>query len=285
MLMQSIRQLSEPEDAVSLLVRSQYEENPYPRWIDTRLSHLQGSIAEVMQSIGMWISPERLLSNQNPKILIAGCGTGQQALVAASRSKNSDILALGKLGRLFDLIECVGVLHHMADPVSGWRLITDCLRTGGMMKIGLYSAAARQPVADASKVIRQRAVGNNTAEILQFMKDMPAADFWQRSLLRDLAKWWDFYTASEFRDLVFHVQEHRFDLLQIHAVLDQLNLRFAGFEFPDNCIKDSFRSAYPHNENMFDLDLWHRFEMNNRETFSGMYQFWVQKMEIETDLA
>ncbi len=310
MLAQSIQQLSEPEDAVSLLVRSQYEENPYPRWIDTRMSHLQGSIAEVMQSTGIRICPEHPLSNQNPQILIAGCGTGQQALVAASRFENSrilaidlsrrslayaqrksaehavrniefmhaDILALGKLGRQFDLIECVGVLHHMAEPLTGWRVITDCLRTGGMMKIGLYSAAARQPVADASNVIRQRAVGKNTAEILQFRKDMLAADFWHKSQLRDLAKWPDFYTTSEFRDLVFHVQEHRFDLLQINSVLDQLNLRFAGFEFADNRMKDNFRSIYQHHENMFDLNLWHRFEMNNLETFSGMYQFWVQKM-------
>ncbi len=28
---------------------------------------------------------------------------------------------------------------------------------------------------------------------------------------------------------------------------------------------------------MTDLDRWHEFETKNPDTFSGMYQFWVQK--------
>ena len=48
------------------------------------------------------------------------------------------------LNKKFDIIESAGVLHHMADPVAGWRTLTNCLKPNGLMKIGLYSNLARQ---------------------------------------------------------------------------------------------------------------------------------------------
>src|SRR5712691_2162828 len=35
----------------------------------------------------------------------------------------ADILKLGSIGRSFDIIEASGVLHHMADPFAGWRVL------------------------------------------------------------------------------------------------------------------------------------------------------------------
>ena len=40
---------------------------------------------------------------------------------------NGDILDLPKLGRIFDHAECVGVLHHMADPRAGLLAISAAL--------------------------------------------------------------------------------------------------------------------------------------------------------------
>ena len=40
----------------------------------------------------------------------------------------------------------------------------------------------------------------------------------------------DFYTMSTFRDLLFHVQEHRFTIPKIKDCLAQLGLTFCGFE-------------------------------------------------------
>ena len=47
----------------------------------------------------------------------------------------------------FKVIECVGVLHHMARPFEGWRALKECLAPGGIMLIGLYSALARRDLA------------------------------------------------------------------------------------------------------------------------------------------
>ena len=54
----------------------------------------------------------------------------------------ADILHLHQLGKEFDIIESVGVLHHMDEPMAGWRVLVDLLKPGGLMKIGLYSEFA-----------------------------------------------------------------------------------------------------------------------------------------------
>ena len=82
---------------------------------------------------------------------------------------------------------------------------------------------------------------------------------------------------SELRDLLFHVQEHRFGLPQIEQMLDQHNLSFSGFEFPDTTLAEAFKKTYPSSDSVFDLSKWHKFELERPSSFRGMYQFWVQK--------
>ncbi len=55
----------------------------------------------------------------------------------------ADLLALGSLGRTFDVIEATGSLQALAAPMTGWRVLLSLLRPGGLMKIGLYSELAR----------------------------------------------------------------------------------------------------------------------------------------------
>ncbi len=172
------------EDQISQSVRDQYEENPYPRWLRLPPSHpqpLRTALTRRFPSRG----DDFASLSPRPDILIAGCGTGQQALSAAGRFADARILAvdlsraslgyaermrrslgvtsvrfaqadiLSMAGRAerFDLIEAVGVLHHMADPVAGWRALRDLLKPGGVMQIGLYSEIARQPVVRAQNLI------------------------------------------------------------------------------------------------------------------------------------
>ena len=78
---------------------------------------------------------------------------------------------------------------------------------------------------------------------------------------------------SGCRDLLFHVQEHRFSLPQIEAMIGRLGLRFLGFEFPDSgATLARYRERF---KDPLDLKSWHRFEMEFPDTFSRMYQFWV----------
>ena len=86
----------------------------------------------------------------------------------------------------------------------------------------------------------------------------------------------DFFTTSECRDLLFHVQEHRHTLPQIAAFLVENNLEFLGFELGAD-VRRQYRNQFPADATMTDLDPWHVFESENPDTFRGMYQFSVRK--------
>ena len=76
---------------------------------------------------------------------------------------------------------------------------------------------------------------------------------------------------------MFHVQEHRFTLPQIEEALNDLGLKFLGFELRQSWVRNGFRKLYPEKDALVSLPLWHQFELKNPATFAGMYQFWVQK--------
>ena len=86
----------------------------------------------------------------------------------------------------------------------------------------------------------------------------------------------DFYSLSELRDLLFHVQEHRFTLPQIQSCLSDLGLKFSGFD--KKTIVESFKLTNSNPDDLYDLDKWNAYEKANPSTFIGMYQFWCQKV-------
>ena len=57
-----------------------------------------------------------------------------------------------------------------------------------------------------------------------------------------------------------------------------LNLEFLGFLNRDPLIIKKKIKLFPEDKNNISLDNWHQFEINNPDTFAGMYQFWVRKI-------
>ena len=88
----------------------------------------------------------------------------------------------------------------------------------------------------------------------------------------------DFYSTSNVRDLLFHVQVHLFTIPQISQILKNLNLEFLGFLNSNPFIKKKIFKLFPEDKNNISLDNWHQFEINNPNTFAGMYKFWVRKI-------
>jgi SAM-dependent methyltransferase len=321
-------------DDTSLAVAAQYEANPYPRWL--RLTKPDGGA--YTDYLRTFLADSERARFQGPfSVLVAGCGTGEQAVAAAlgygtrasvtgvdlSRPSlaygarrardydmsnltfiHGDILDLdglaghadlwgradrvgqtdlgdrtvsgdrtGRTGQ-FDLIECIGVLHHMADPRAGWRKLTDRLAPGGAMLIGLYSAAARQHITD----LRDRMQGT-TADIApdtirafrSGLLDAPDSD--ERQLIVATP---EFYSLSSCRDLLFHTHEQPVTVPWIADSLDQLGLKFRGFLLPDARLA-RFRLEHPDANPTRDLAAWSNFEDSYPRTFAGMYQFWCHK--------
>jgi 2-polyprenyl-3-methyl-5-hydroxy-6-metoxy-1,4-benzoquinol methylase len=282
-----IASLSAARTAVSAKVQAQYEANPYPRWLRAPAAGGQ--------------APQGI--SGKPRILVAGCGTGQHAIATAQQYpaasvlavdlsmaslayakrktlergltqieyRQADILALDGLQQRFDLIECSGVLHHLEDPFEGWRLLRNLLNPGAFMRVGLYSESGRRAVVRARELIATEGFAPDAAGIRACRAAIRARS--GDALLATLARNEDFFSMSGCRDLLFHVQEHRFSLPQIEAMIGRLGLRFLGFEFPDSgAMLARYRERF---QDPLDLKSWHRFEMEFPDAFSRMYQFWV----------
>ena len=93
-LKQDLPALEEITDKVSSKVQEQYEGSPYPRWVNLRLPLKPLSITNVVDKIKLKLHDDKIKKVQNPKILIAGCGTGQHSIGTAASFKSSKVLAI-----------------------------------------------------------------------------------------------------------------------------------------------------------------------------------------------
>lgn len=283
--------LTRVREGVSEAVRAQYEVHPYPRW------RRAGEGDPITQIAGRALPPE-------PQVLIAGCGTGRHAVEAALmmptarilavdlsraslaygalkarelglearlRFARADLLELPELGETYDLVQAVGVIHHMADPFEGARAVTRLVKPGGLLSLGLYSAVARarlKPAKALAATYTAETVRELRADILARPDSDPvkAPALWAR----------DFYSQSGCRDLLMHVQEHEHCPADIARMMAECGLEFLGFEVSPQA-KARYRELNPHDPDGLDLDSWARFEVDHPGVFAGMYQFSAQK--------
>lgn len=185
-----------------------------------------------------------------------------------------DLLNLGEANEKFDVINCSGVLHHMQDPIAGWNILTNMLTKDGWMNIGLYSKIARQKIVAARQYVVDKGYRGTLEDIRNYRQDI--LNISDGDPIKSVVFWEDFYTTSTCRDLLFHVHEVHFTLLQIEEILTKLKLEFIGFDIPSS-IKLRFKKMFPEDPWMVSLSNWHRFEQENPDTFLTMYQFWVTK--------
>jgi SAM-dependent methyltransferase len=302
-LRDSIARLTAIDDEVSLRVRQQYEESPYPRWVHVAGNVEPTPIEHYLRGIFPAAPFTPLGRSDTLDVLVAGSGTGWQAIGVAQKFKGArvlaidlslsslafatrntpaalaaridyaqaDILKLGATDRTFDLIEASGVLHHMADPFEAWRILLARLRPGGFMHIGLYSELARREVVAVRSFIAERGFGSTPAEIRRCRQELID------SAMRGVARFNDFFSTSECRDLLFHVQEARVAIPDIKRFIAQQSLNFLGFEF-DAVSMSKYRALFAGKGwSLADLDRWHALETDFPNTFANMYQLWVQK--------
>jgi len=302
----SISRITEIDDEVSKLVKNQYEENPYPRWINVASENKPLEASAYLSHHFPKVSFEPL-DRTNLEILIAGCGTGQQPIktaqtfehksllaidlslgslgYAARKTKelnissieygHADILKLGSIDRQFDIIESVGVLHHLENPLKGWRILLKLLRPGGFMKIGLYSEIARKKVVEARSYIKEQGFKATPEDIRKCRMEIIDENI--ITGLEDLTNWYDFYSLSMCRDLLFHVCEHRHTLPEIQQFVDANNLLFIGFVFESGEVIRAYKQRFPEDISSNNLENWDIFEHENPNTFKACYQFWIQK--------
>ena len=306
-LSKNIKSLGIIRNNISKEVKEQYEENPYPRW--RYENYLKSNKIPILQVINNEIKPNYIsetFGDEKLQILIAGCGTGKQIL-QAQRYKNADITAIdlslsslayakrkineleidnveliqmdilevSLLEKKFDIIECAGVLHHMEDPGKGLKALLTILKNNGFLQLSLYSETARKEIIKARKYIANKKLKPNKDDIRNFRQKIISGE------LRDLNSFKlfdDFYSLSEFRDLCFHTQEHRFTINKLTETFQSHQLEFLGFSI-SKTIKSLYGKYFPEDKKQTNLKNWEIFEEKHPNTFIEMYQFWVSKKE------
>ena len=302
----SIERIGQINDEISKKVKSQYEENPYPRWRYCYNYNSQKTTIE--QAINNEIKPNSISSalvESEIKVLIAGCGTGQQIL-QSQRYKNAqitaidlslpslsyakrkinefrinnvkliqlDILDISLLKEKFDIIECGGVLHHMQYPLKGLQALLSVLKQNGYLKLGLYSELARQGIIQAKNYIISNNIQSTEDNIRNFRKKIISGKLKEFDSLKKSP---DFYSLSMIRDLCFHEKEVRFTIHQLEEIIQSEKLKFLGFSIPEH-LKYLYKKSFSEDKEQIKLKNWEKLEKKNQHIFGGMYQFWAQKI-------
>ncbi|MBL6973501.1 MAG: methyltransferase domain-containing protein [Sulfurimonas sp.] len=305
LLRNSIDTLSIVDNITSKKVKNQYESNPYPRWISIHKPNAQQFSTYLQNSFYIESEILQTLPATTIKILVAGSGTGRQpinisykiyntSILAIDLSKSSlsyakrkteelniknikflqaDILDLDLLDEQYHLIESIGVLHHMENPINGWQVLLNRLKPNGLLKIGLYSTIARKTVTMVRNFIKDNKLPINDdsiRDVRQYILNLNDLN------LNELSKANDFYYTSGVRDLLFHVQEKTYTILELEEIFNILDLTFLGFEIKPK-IKETYNKEYPNDTKMRSLKNWHQFEQKYPDTFTGMYNFFVIK--------
>ncbi|MDP3689553.1 bifunctional 2-polyprenyl-6-hydroxyphenol methylase/3-demethylubiquinol 3-O-methyltransferase UbiG [Bradyrhizobium sp.] len=254
------------QDKVTEAVRKQYEAYSYPPPIEDAEQFLKqwGPLTCDPKFAGIQLWPEGR-PRQDLRILCAGCGSSQAALIALNNPDCSvvgidlseaslahsnrhrerhnlgnlelrqlSLLDVGELDRTFDLIICTGVLHHLPDPDAGLKALADVLDTRGSMAIMLYGTAGRAGVYLLQDILRRLGAGPDAEglklarELLKFVPRNHYLIAPTGRLPQDLAD------DAGIVDMLLHPQDRAYSVPQIMAFVETAGLVFSGWS--DNAL-------------------------------------------------
>jgi SAM-dependent methyltransferase len=281
-------------------VAEQYAEWPFPAWrrlMSPPGESLKGFYRNFAPDAEHWIPDDA-------EILVAGCGTGREALrlarwvplgrvtaidisatslayaedrctaggAASIRFEQRDLHDVAELGKRFDFISCCGVLHHLPDPEAGWAALTEVLKPGGVMRVTVYSHVARLAVQAA----RTKLSGLDNRRLDEDLLREARARLMRDPTLRVTNSPAFFYLGG-VHDLVLHRHEDPFDVPRIRRGIENQGLEFLGFRLPTSRDYARYRRTHPHDPLRRDFAAWATLERRNFRLFAGMYDFACRK--------
>jgi len=207
-------------------------------------------------------------SRQDIRILDAGCGTGvgteylvhlnpQASVVGIDLSAGALQVAQERCHRSganrvefhhlslydaqelegeFDLINCVGVLHHLPDPIRGIQALAPKLAPGGLMHIFVYAELGRWEVRLMQQAIallqgEQRGDYQDGVQVgRQVFESLPEDN---RIVKREKERWsLENQRDANFADMYVHPQEIDYTIDSLFELIDASGLEFIGFSNP-----------------------------------------------------
>ncbi|MEQ9235406.1 class I SAM-dependent methyltransferase [Coleofasciculus sp. E2-BRE-01] len=220
-----------------------------------------------------WLAAYNFCTGQKPprqdiRILDAGCGTGvgteylvhlnpQASVVGIDLSAGALQVAQERCHRSganrvefhhlslydaqelegeFDLINCVGVLHHLPDPIRGIQALAPKLAPGGLMHIFVYAELGRWEVRLMQQAIallqgEQRGDYQDGVQVgRQVFESLPENN---RIVKREKERWsLENQRDANFADMYVHPQEIDYTIDSLFELIDASGLEFIGFSNP-----------------------------------------------------
>ncbi len=246
-------------------VQEHYMDYPYPgrdpEEEKTRLLQLMGeSLAELNHALYQGKEDFK----KGFRILIAGGGTGDSSTFLGEQLKNTNaeivyldfskksmeiaqrraeirgiknitwindsILNIPKLNLgQFDYINCSGVLHHLASPDDGLKILKHCLKPSGGMSIMVYGQIGRTGVYQVQELMkmvnkdvssRQEEVSNGNIVI----SSLPATNWYKHSesYLKDHILFGDI----GLYDMFLHKQDRAYTIPQLMEFIEKADLHY-----------------------------------------------------------
>jgi len=279
----------------SKYAQSRYERRPYPTWITIQKVQpiqFEHYLATIFPGCDL-----KFLVRRPLRVLIAGCGTGKQVIERALLYKDAnftaidisstslqyartqakrfrvnnikfiqmDIEKITSLGVLFDVIECVGVVHHLENPRQALIKLRSCIADDGFMKLGMYSRKAREDVETVRNIIREIKCEDELSplECREYLMNQV-----RNKIPKSVLNTKDFYSVSGYENLLFNNVEHLYSIKEVFELLKELSLDFIGFDSNFKPPKKTEKSSI--------VEDWIQMEEINPLLFAGMYQPWAK---------
>jgi SAM-dependent methyltransferase len=220
-----------------------------------------------------WLAAYNFCTGRKParqkiRILDAGCGTGvgteylvhlnPEAIVVAidlsagalevakQRCRRSQayrvefhhlsLYDVEQLAGEFDLINCVGVLHHLPDPIAGIRALAKKLAPGGLMHIFVYGELGRWEIRlmqQAIALLQGEKRGDYRDGVQVGRKIFASLPENNRLVKREKERWSLENQRDEcFADMYLHPQEIDYNIETLFELIDASGLEFIGFSNP-----------------------------------------------------
>ena len=220
-----------------------------------------------------WLTAYNFCTGQKPtkqpiRILDAGCGTGVGTEYLAHLNPTAELIGIDlsagalavakercqksgatsasfqhlslfdaeQLPGEFDLINCVGVLHHTPDPIRGIQALAKKLAPGGLLHIFVYGELGRWEIKLMQEAIAllqgdRRADYTDGVQVgRQLFAALPTDN---RLRKREEERWsWENQRDGYFADMYVHPQEIDYNISTLFELIDASGLEFIGFSNP-----------------------------------------------------
>ncbi|MEO1590065.1 MAG: class I SAM-dependent methyltransferase [Cyanobacteria bacterium J06632_22] len=188
------------------------------------------------------------LVHLNPEASVVGVDLSAGALgIAQQRCQRSggadrvefhhlSLFDIDEIDGEFDLINCVGVLHHTSDPIRGIQALAKKLKPGGIFHIFVYAALGRWEISlmqQAIALLQGDQRGDYRDGVAVGRALFGALPESNRIVKRDRERWaLENHQDECFADMYVHPQEIDYTVDTLFDLIDASGLTFVGFSNP-----------------------------------------------------